>query len=435
MIKRRKFPRIFFGWWTVLVGTYLNFWHSAFSVYGFSALFKPLSSELGFTRAATSVASSISRFEGGFLAPLTGWLSDKFGPKWLIILGIFFFSSSLILMYYINSLWAFYIVWGGLLGLGGSVSMVPMAKAITNWFVKKRGLAMSIRAVASGILILSLIAWSIETQGWRMTCLLGGIIGGLIGLPLAWFGVKMHRPEYYGLLPDGATMEEESTEAGQMIDKGVKYAAEAEEIEFTLRQATRTPTFWMLIVGQAGYMGAHQALAIHLIPFLTDMGIDLTRAAIIITFSGMIGIGARLLSGFVADRLKKGQLRILLGGAILLQGMGITIFLLNPIIIMTYPFLILNYIGFGISMILAPLTWARYFGRKAFGSIRGISALAPMPLVLFSPIYTGWVFDTTGSYTTAFITLAAIFTSAAVLMFLARPPKPPAQVTDIRQIL
>ncbi|MFC1957254.1 MFS transporter [Chloroflexota bacterium] len=435
MIKRRRFPKIYFGWWTVLVGTYLNFWNSAFSVYGFSALFKPISSELGFTRAATSVASSISRFEGGFLAPLTGWISDRFGPKWLIIFGIFSFSSGLILMYFINPLWSFYLVWGGVIGLGGSVSGVPMAKAITNWFVKKRGLAMSIRSVASGILIISLIAWSIETQGWRMTCLLGGVIGGLIGLPLAYFGVKRYRPEYYGLLPDGASPEEESPEAGEMIDRGVAYAAEAEEIEFTLRQAVRTPTFWMVIVSQAGYMGAHQGLGIHLIPFLTDMGIDLTRAAVMMTLAGAIGIGARLIGGFVADRLKKGQLRILLGGGILLQSVGITIFLINPITTMAFPFLILNYIGFGISMILAPLTWARYFGRKAFGSIRGISAMAPMPLVLFAPIYTGWVYDTTGSYITAFITLAAIFTSAAILMFLARPPKPPAEVSDINKIL
>ena len=76
-------------------------------------MFKPIAADLGISRAVTSVAASIGRFEGGLEAPITGWATDKFGPKWVIIFGCFLIGIGLILMYFVNSLWAFYVVWGG----------------------------------------------------------------------------------------------------------------------------------------------------------------------------------------------------------------------------------------------------------------------------------------------------------------------------------
>jgi OFA family oxalate/formate antiporter-like MFS transporter len=117
--KRIHSPKIFPGWWTVLAGGIVALWAYSYQAYGISALFKPISSELGFSRAATSVASSIGRFEGGFEAPLTGWITDRYGPRWIVILGVFLISLGLVLMYFINSLWSFYVAWGGARGDGG----------------------------------------------------------------------------------------------------------------------------------------------------------------------------------------------------------------------------------------------------------------------------------------------------------------------------
>ena len=219
-------------------------------MYGFSALFKPLSSELGFSRAVTSVAAGFGRFGGGVTAPLTGWLSDRFGPRWIILFGVSLFSLGLILMNFINSLWAFYAVWGVMVATGLNTALgLPLQKVITNWFVKKRGLAIGIRWVFVGPLILPLITWFIITQGWRMASVVGGLVMLCVGLPLVWFFIRSERPEYYGLLPDGTTVEEEVADVSQMIDRGIKYAAEVEEVEFTLRQAVRTPA---LLVANRG---------------------------------------------------------------------------------------------------------------------------------------------------------------------------------------
>jgi len=207
---------IFFGWWLTLAGGVLCLWAFAYFAYGFSALLKPLSKELGFSRAATSVAASLARFEGGLDAPITGYLSDRHGPRIIMMVGIFLAGLALILMYYVNSLWSFYLIWSFVGSLGVNISLgMPLDVAITNWFVKKRGTAMSIRWLfsgLSGVIGLPVVAWLIVTFGWRTACLIGGLVMWIVGLPLVYFFIRSRRPEYYGLFPDGAIIETENEE-------------------------------------------------------------------------------------------------------------------------------------------------------------------------------------------------------------------------------
>ena len=439
MIKRRRFPRIFSGWWTVLTSGILMLWGFGYYEYGFSALFKPIALELGFSRAATSAAVGIGTLEGGFQAPLAGWITDRFGPKWIVFLGVFLMGLGLTLMSLIDSLWAYYIVWGVVLGTGANISlMTPLNAAVANWFVKKRGLALSITLVLSGlsgVLVLPLIAWLIVANGWRVTCSIGGLVMWLVGLPLVWFFMKSHRPEYYGLLPDGASVEKEADDARQMIDRGVEYAAEVEEVEFTLRQAMRTPAYWLLILVGAGHGLVGIAFATHSIPFLTDRGIEPLDAATIMAMLVLVSIPARFISGFLSDRIKTQHLRFLMGGAFLLQAVGFVAFLLNQTMVMIYAFYVLYGIGMGTVFTLGPIMRGRYFGRKAFGSIIGSSHVFVTPVAVVAPIYAGWIYDTTGSYITAFTLFAGLLTFSAVLMCLTQPPKPPDRVGDIREIV
>jgi len=440
LIKRRRFPRVFFGWWTVLAGGILSLWGQGYYLIGMSALFKPIASELGFSRAVTSIAASIGRLEGGVEAPLTGWITDKFGPRWIITFGVFLVGLGLILMYFIDSLWAYFVVWGVIAGTGNNIALtLPLDKAITNWFVKKRGLALGIRwafTILAAVIVLPLIAWLITTQGWRTTCLIGGVVMLLVGLPVAWFLVKQYRPEYYGLLPDGAKTEAELKEGeSRMIDKGIEYAGEVEEVEFTLRQAMRTASFWLLILAQASHSMAIPAILLHRMPFLTDMGIDPVKAALIIGVISSASIPAFIVGGFFTDRIKRGHLRFLMGGAYFLQSVGIAAFLLDQTIAMVYVFFILYYIALGISLPLTSAIFGRYFGRKGYGSIRGSLMMFIMPVGVASPIYCGWVYDTTGSYIPAFTVFTVLLAFSALIMALARPPKPPARVTDIRNIV
>ncbi len=439
MNKRIKFPKIFFGWWTVLASGILALWGYGYQAYGISALFKPISEELGFSRTATSFAASIGRLEGGVEAPVSGWMTDRFGPKWIVVAGVFVISLSLVLMYTVNSLWAYYLMWGGLLGMGCNIALsIPCDTAIANWFVRKRGTALSIKWVfsgLSGVVVLPLIAWLITAQGWRMTCVTGGLVMAVVGLPLAYFFLKQRRPEYYGLLPDGATMEGEAADLDQFIERGVQYAAEVDEVEFSVKQVFRTRVYWLLLAINGSHALVAGALNIHTIPFLTDLGIDeLAAAGMMVVMIGS-SIPARFFGGLVADRVKTDHLRFILWGAYILQLIGIGVFLLNPTVAMIYVWYILYGVGIGTAYVLNPLIRARYFGRKAFGSIHGVTAMILTPFGVVAPVYAGWVYDTTGSYMSAFTLFAGLLAFAIVLIIFAKPPKPPAVIGDIRKIV
>lgn len=257
----------------------------------------------------------------------------------------------------------------------------------------------------------------------------------LVGLPLAWFFLRQHRPEYYGLLPDGATVEQGAEDTSKTIERGIKYATEVQEVEFTLRQAMRTPTYWLLIIVGSCLSMAGPAFTIHTIPFLTDIGIEPVKAAAMLAPMVAIQLPFKPFGGFFSDRVKKQHLRFLIGGAYALQAAAFGILAFNQSIPMIYLFLTLYYAGLGLNQGFNLPLRSRYFGRKAYGSISGVWSLFTAPAAIASPIYLGWVYDTTGSYVGAFSVAAAIIFLGSILMFFVIPPKPPAQITDIHKIL
>ncbi len=423
----------------LVTGIYSGLGHGFYG-YGVSVLFKPIASDLHLSRAATSWATGIGRLQGGIEAPITGWLSDRFGPRWIIVVGICFICTGLVLMNFITTPWAYYVVWGVVIAIGSNLALtIAIDKALTDWFIRKRGLALGIRFVIIGIcgvIVLPIITWLVTTQDWRITCLVwAGVM--FTGIPISWYFVKQKRPEYYGLLPDGATIESASgADTDGMIDRGIEYAADFEETEFTLRQAMRTPAYWLMTLSWLCAMVGVGAINVHCIPFLTDMNIDETVASGMMAMMVFFTVPARFIGGLLADRVRKDRLQFLVAGAFLLQAIGISLFLLNQSIAMVYVFLILYGFGNGAPTPLRLTMGGRYFGRKAFASIQGSSMVFTAPVGLLAPVYAGWVHDTTGSYISAFILFAVLSALAAFFMCLMRPPKPPAQVTtDIRKFL
>jgi nitrate/nitrite transporter NarK len=148
-----------------------------------------------------------------------------------------------------------------------------------------------------------------------------------------------------------------------------------------------------------------------------------------------IGIPTRLLGGLIADRVKKQHLRFATAGAYVLMAAALAVLRVSQTLPMIYVFLIVFGIGTGASIGLLQPFRARYFGRKAIGSINGMSSLFMLPLGVIAPVYFGWVYDTTGSYVSAFTVVAGLMALAVVLMSFVVPPKPPARISDVRQIV
>jgi len=345
-----------------------------------------------------------------------------------MMVGISLAGLALVLMYFIHSLWSFYLIWSFIGSLGVNISLgMPLDVAITNWFVKKRGTAMSIRWLfsgLSGVIGLPMVAWLIVTFGWRIACLTGGLVMWIVGLPLVYFFIRSKRPEYYGLYPDGAIIETENEE--DALQAGIDYAAEAGEVEFTTKQALKTMAFWILIGAQMFHSALYPVMNIHCIPFLTDRGMTPMVAAATMSVFVTASIPARFLGGLIVDRVTTSMIGYLIAASYFMQSFGVGLFLLNQqSMVLLYVFFILYGVGMGASMPMNPVIRARYFGRKSFGTIAGLSRALLMPVGMIGPIAAGWIYDYTGSYSVAFILFAVTLSFSGLTMCFIRQPNVP----------
>lgn len=386
-----------------------------------------------------SGAGSLARLQGGIEGPLGGWATDKYGPRIVSFMGLFFGGLGLILMYFINSAWSYYVAWG-VSSFGFNIGVIlPLDAAMANWFIKKRGLAISIMRGFigfSGITIVPLLTWFIGLYGWRIALVIAGVMMWVIGLPLAWFFVRPHRPEYYGLLPDGEELEsEEAQDTEATIEAGVRYAERMAEVEFTVRQALRTPAFWIIACANSLHGMVMPAVSMHQIPFLTDMGIDPVAAAAALGWMVLMSTPGRLLGGILADRAPVRRLRFILAAAYGLQGLGLVVFLAAQTMTVIYIYLTLYGLGMGMAIGVGSPLRGRYFGRKGFATIGGVQNLFNTPVGMIAPVYAGWTYDATGSYMSAFRIITLLLLLSAVTICFAFPPKPPAEITEITDFI
>lgn len=255
MNKKDPKHKLFFGWWTVIATGILSGLGHGFFSQGVTVFFKPIQADLHLDRATTSVVSGITRVEGGIDSPIVGWLVDKFGPKWLMFIGVVTMGIGLILMNYVNSLWSYILIWAFLIATGLNMSLsITVDKALTDWFIRKRGLAMGIKftMLSLGSLVaLPFLAWLVKAYNWRIACVVCGIIMIAIS-PLVLFFVKQKRPEAYGLLPDGAAIDSYADKSAakspvkDKLDKHIERGTGAPVREYTLKQAMKTWSYWIL---------------------------------------------------------------------------------------------------------------------------------------------------------------------------------------------
>jgi MFS family permease len=430
LFKRIKVPRLYFGWWINIAVSFFFSLATGYAIQGASVIFKPLSIDLGLDRASTSVATGIGSLQNGITFPLAGWLSDKYGSKYLAVAGCCMMGAGFILMYFIQTAWQYYLVWGVLIAGGSTLGFsVSIDKVVTNWFIKKRGLAFSIRfAIAAivGMILLPIISIAVTLWGWRFTSLIWAGVAFAV-IPVAFIFVRQHRPEYYGLRPDGEKAFSPAT-SGIKQEAVIKSVIDPgfEEQEFTLGQALKTPTYWILTAIWVLYFAVGGGITIHLIPMFTDTGFTPVKAASLVALIALFSLPSRLFIGVVADRISKYNIKYLLGGMLVLMAAGVWALLLNNTMPgREYLFLIPYGLGAAAFIPLDILIRSRFYGRKAYGSIQSVSIFFSAPISFLAPIFSGHIYDTTGSYYQAFLIFAILATCLAAMAFMLRVPKLP----------
>ncbi len=408
MIEDRR-SKFFYGYIVVLAafGIWMTVWGTAMT---YGIFFKSLLSEFDWTRATTAGAHSISALVAGLLGIVAGRLTDRFGPRRVVLIFGSFLGIGFLLMSQINSLWQFYTVYGILTGIGWSAATIPTLTTVARWFVKRRGLMTGIVQAGSGIggMLLPLLAgWLILDYGWRPAYIILGIIA-LLFITLSGSFLKRD-PGQIGKLPYGA-----DETAGQKENQGLGLPAG----EFSFREALRTEQFWMLSIMLFSFGFTRSATLVHIAAHITDFGFSLTVGASILSVISGASIVGRIGMGRLADMI--GNRRAFMIGYIVISADLLWVLAANELWTL---YLFAAAFGFSwgaLAAVRMPLI-AEVFGIGSLGAILGVLEFGSQIGAITGPLLAGWLFDVTGEYTTAFLTAAAVGIIGLVLTILLKP--------------
>ena len=400
--------RVFFGWYILAAALVLATYNGAMFVYGFTTFVTPIAATFGWSYAQVSLGSSIRGMETGTLDPFIGMAADRWPARWLILIGICMFALGAILISRATSLAMFYI--GFLVvGLGSatSVSMVPQT-VIARWFKKNIGKASGILAmgVAIGGLFAPLLVKAIDAYGWQNTLIYLAVGALILGIPLSF--LFRTRPEDYGLLPDGKALDDVEVSNTYDVSLGVK-------------EALKTPAFWCIGIAVMLQMTAMNAMAIHMMPYLTSLGMERSSAAVAVTIFAMASLPSRIIYGILADIFRKKYVMALSLGLITA---GLVIFGLidGSSFALVVLFAIIYGMGAaGASPLRAPVI-REYFGTKKFGTIFGLTASFTMLGSVAGAPIAGWVYDTRGVYDPIWFIYAGATTVGMILLLMMPLP-------------
>ena len=402
--------RIFYGWRMIGLVSAIRVVGGGLHQYGFTVFFLPISQDLGLSRAATSLAFSLSRAQGAIEAPLVGYLIDRFGPRPIIVAAAFLAGVGYILLSWVDSYFEFMLVYLGVISLAFIAGFVHSPMVIANsWFIHRRARAMTVVSAAvpvGGALISPLLAIGVQTLGWRWAAFLSGCIFLIVCLPLS-FRVR-RSPESMGLAPDDEPATDDKTST---VSPGSKVSRAPLEQDLTAGQAMKTFVFWLLVISMTTRVAAYSTVSVHFVPIMVWQGLNESEAAFMLGSFAFINLAAHFVLGSIGDRVNKPGLMALCHLAPTLA--VVPLFgqaSLSQLWLFTSFFTLLD--------ASFPIVWATvgdFFGRKHFATIRGMLSFFYMWGSFAGPVLAGAIYDRSQSYETVMWGLLALLLIATLL--------------------
>jgi MFS family permease len=411
----------FFYGWVVVAVAFVTMAVGVNARTAFSLLFPPILAEFGWERGVTAGAFSFGFLVSAVLSPSLGRLMDRRGPRVVMEMGVVFMASGLLLAPLASQPWHLYITLGVLVG-GGSVcvSYTGQSLYLPNWFVRQRGLALSVAFSGVGVGSIVLLPWLqtlIGRAGWRAACWALAVLVLAVLAPLNLLARR--RPEDIGLEPDGdpSSRETAAGRAANVVD------ADWAAVDWTLGRAVRTARFWWITVGYFGGLFAWYAVQVHQTKYLIEIGWSPGYAAWALGFVSLVAIPGQITLGHLSDRI--GREWVWTVGSL-----GFAICYLALILMRTAPTPALLWLmvvsqgmlGYGLTSVVGAIP-AEIFQGRHYGSIFGTLMLSAIGGGAVGPWVTGVIYDATGSYTPAFWIAMGFSALSAVAIWLAAPRK------------
>ncbi|MFH1003199.1 MAG: MFS transporter [Chloroflexota bacterium] len=399
----------FFYGYAIVAAVFINmvvFWGT---YYSFGVLLKPMAAELNLSREVTTLAPALGSFIFGFFTIVAGRLTDRFGPRLTVSVCGLLVGAGYLLLARAGTAWQLYLFYGLFIGVGMGGSFFPLLSTVARWFVKRRGIMTGIAGagIGFGILVFPAMAgWLVSGYGWRPAFAAMGVACLVLVILPAQF--LRRDPGRSGLLAYGLTPAAHPDGNLQLIG-------------LSFREAVRTRQFWLT----SGFFFCGGfiifTILVHITPHATDLGIPVTTAASFLSVIGVLSIAGRVVIGAASDRL--GHKTALI---ICFAPMAAVLFWVTTAreVWMLYLFAVIFGFTYGGFSALEQPVIAELFGLRSLGLLSGFIGWAFTIGGAVGPWLGGRIFDTAGSYQTAFLACGAVSALGLVLVALLRPLPP-----------
>ncbi|MEC7837448.1 MAG: MFS transporter [Chloroflexota bacterium] len=402
----KRIRKIYYGWWISVAGGLNTAISSIPTFSGGSIIFKAIEDEFNWSRAVVSGVASFGRFGGALLGPIEGYLTDRFGPWKMILIGFSVASLGLFWLSTINTILFYYLSYL-LVSVGVSIGgFVPSMSSVNVWMPHKRATAMSwvIGGSSFGGFFLPLMVLSIDKNGWRLTMILLAIIFLFTG-PILAFIVRKR--------PDINFLEKIKQTKKNFISN----------TDMPPKEAIRTQPFWILAFSHLFANVSVGAISAHLFLYLTDdngVGLDIITAGTILPIMSVLQFAGHISGGILGDIFNK---KIILPIFFILQAIAIIILAYASNYSIVILFSIIWGIGFGMRTPTFHAMRGDFFGGKYYGTILGINAFPMGIAMMISPVIVGYIYDKYDTYYYSFIVMAALCIISCILISVIKNPK------------
>ena len=428
---RDTFP-FYYGWIVVGASSTVVFARMAPAITTLTVLIFPISHQLGWSRTLIAGSVSAGALASLVLSPVVGWAIDRFGARPVLVVSVLVLGVAMISLAWATAPLTFYLAFAAGRVVFHTSAPIGASTVAARWFIRKRGRAIGmifLFGAIGGVVFTMVASLVVESHGLKATWIAMGLVVLMVSVAPSLLLVA-ERPEDIGLLPDGEPPDSTDAEkgAGAIVPVGVpdspatvlpRAQMTADTDSWTLGEAVRTKTFWLLIfMGFASFF-VHTSIGVHMGAYFRDVGLGATSAALAVSLSWSVSAVGSLIWGWVTDRI---DVRYAYSGMFLFQA-GSTLYLI--FVGGTLGVFLASGL-FGIvsagTNVVPSVIYANYFGRSSLGRIRGLGEVGVLLGQATGPVIAGILFDLRGGYSTIFTAFVVLALVCSLLVLKARAP-------------
>ena len=404
---------MYYGWWILAAAVVGMAVGNGIAFSSFGLFVEPLEAQFAWARAEVSLGFSISLGVSGLSAPLVGRLIDRFGTRPCILAGAPLTAASYLLIATTGALWQWYVFLAINAVVRGAIFYIPFQVLIARWFSRRRATAIAILGAglwSGSVVMVPVMQVVIDAVEWDGAFVFSGVLIAVLFVPLGLFVIRDSPPaDAAELRPASENPTRNPVAAGRSL---------------TLRQALRTPMFWIITLAMMTFFYGVVGWLVHAVPYYESVGLSTGWAAGFVSLASALAIVALLIYGRYADRIE----RVERPAAIFTASLAASMLILLVSGGATWGialFIVFFVFGFAGGPLLEPLLLTRAFGLGSFATILGAMFMLETSGLVVAPAVAGAIFDATDSYDWALV-MFAISAGLSVVMFLlaSRMPRP-----------